>query len=237
MKVLLTILCIAALLMPGSVFAVAPTDLPIGSPGWQPIARSFLFQVPFYHQQRSLTCEIAALRMALKGVGVTVSETELWNDLAKDPTPRRVHNGIVTWGDPNTGFVGKPNGSMFRTGFGVYAPPIVALAKRYADASVIRVDDPYAIDAALSKGHPIVYWTVIGNSPSVTTWNTPSGKTIRAPYYEHTRVIVGYRGTTEKIEGVYILDSLTSLSYVPWSEFHNRNTFFDHVGVEIQKKK
>lgn len=237
MKVTLAILCIIAILVPGfASAAVAPTDLPIGSPGWQPIARSYLFQVPFYRQQRSLTCEIATLRMALKGIGITVNEGELWEGLKKDPTPRRVQNGVVTWGDPNAGFVGNPNGSMFRTGFGVYAPPIAELAKRYAESSIVHVDDPRVIDAALSKGHPIIYWTVIGNNPSVATWNTPSGKTIRAPYYEHTRVIVGYRGTAERIEGLYVIDPLTSLSYISWNEFHERNAFFDHVGVEIFPK-
>jgi uncharacterized protein YvpB len=233
MKVLRIMLCVALLCSPALVSA---TDLPIGAPGWQPNARVFLFQVPYYHQQQSLTCEIASLRMALKGVGITVSEKELWNRLAKDSTPRSRQNGQLIWGDPNSGFVGKPNGRMLSTGFGVYAPPLAALANQYASSSIIRVDDTHAIDAALSQGHPIVYWTVIGSNPHSASWKTPAGKTIQAPIYEHTRVIVGYRGTGDVIEGVYIIDPLSSIQYISWDEFLKRNVFFDHVGLEIAPK-
>lgn len=208
-------------------------DLPIGTPGWQPNARSFLFNVPYYRQEHSLTCELASLRSALKAIGISVSEWDLWARVRKDFTKRiRNADGTVTWGDPNKGFVGSPNGVMPKTGYGVFLPPIEELANWYATSSRIAVNDPRAIDRALSKGHPIIVWSAIGN-PSVITWKTPEGNSVRAPLHEHTRVIVGYRGRSDFIDGLYVIDPLTGLQYVTWEEFHYRNSFFDHIGLEV----
>jgi uncharacterized protein YvpB len=121
---------------------------------------------------------------------------------------------------------------MPTTGYGVLLEPIMDLASRYTSTTRIRLDDPHAIDAALARKHPIVAWTVIKN-PSTTTWKTPEGKTITAPLIEHTVVIVGYRGTGDFIEGVYLIDPMTSLRYETWDEFQYRTSFFDHDGLEI----
>jgi uncharacterized protein YvpB len=212
-------------------------ELPIGAQGWQPKARVYLFNVPFYRQQSSLTCEIASLRSALKAIGVTVSEWDLWARLRKDFTKRSVQaDGSLVWGDPNKGFVGNKDGSMPKTGYGVFSPPIAELANWYATSSIIRVDDPYVIDRALSQGHPIIIWSAVGN-PTVMSWKTLEGRMIQAPIREHTRVIVGYRGTSEMIEGLYIIDPLTSLQYISWNDFHYHNSFFNHVGLEVMPEE
>lgn len=209
-------------------------EIPIGAPGWQPNARAFLFNIPFFRQRWALSCELASLRSALKGLGIDVSEQTLWSQIAKDPTPRRRNaDGSVTWGDPRKGFVGNIKGHMPTTGYGVLLEPIMDLASRYASTTRIRLDDPRAIDAALARKHPIIVWTVLGRNPSVTTWKTPDEKRISAPIYEHTTVIVGYRGSSDRIEGVYVIDPLTSLRYETWDEFQYRTSFFDHDGLEV----
>ncbi len=214
---------------------VRSAELPIGAPGWQPNARAFLFNVPFHRQEHALSCEVASLRSALLGIGVDVSERDLWRGLPKDSTPkRRTLSGIV-WGDPSKGYVGNVDGRMPASGYGVFIGPLSVVGNDYASTTRIRVNDPKAIDVALSRGHPIIVWTVLGRNPSVTTWNTPDGKQISAPMYEHTTVIVGYRGSSDRIEGVYVIDPLTSLRYEPWDEFQYRTSFFDHVGLEVGK--
>jgi uncharacterized protein YvpB len=225
------LLCI---LFPFFVFAEKPlTELPIGVPGWQPQARVYLFQVPYYRQQFKLTCEIASLRSALKAIGISVTEAELWMRLRKDFTKRvKKSDGSIVWGDPSKGFVGNPNGSMPTTGYGVFLTPIAELANWYASSSAIRIDDPRAIDHALSLGHPIVVWFAVGN-PSVISWKTLEGKMIQAPLHEHTLVVVGYRGSSDFIEGLYAIDPLTGLQYISWDEFQYRSSFFDHVGLEV----
>lgn len=235
MKVLSVIVCAILFFAPLSVIAEgSPMDLPIGAPGWQPNARVFLFNVPFYRQEKQLTCELASMRSALAGIGIRVSEWDLWARVRKDFTPRtRQKDGSIVWGDPNKGFVGHPNGSMPITGYGVFVDPVELLGDWFASSTQIRVDNPVAIDSALRKGYPIIIWSVIGANPYVTTWKTPEGKVIHAPVREHTRVIVGYRGTTESMEGVYIIDPLTGLQYLTWDEFRERNALLNHAGLVV----
>jgi uncharacterized protein YvpB len=212
------------------------TELPIGAPGWQPNARSFLFHVPFFRQQHSLSCEVASLRSALAGVGVRVTEYELWNSLRKDTTGKRVVDGVIVWGNPNWGYVGNVDGRMPSTGYGVHAPPLAMLAERYAEVSEIDVRDPHAIDRALSRRHPVVAWSAIGSDPHGMVWRTPFGRWINAAMYEHTVVIIGYRGSPDAMEGVYVLDPLSSIRYETWDEFLHRTSFFEPVALEIAPK-
>ena len=209
----------------------------IGAPGWQPNARTFLFGVPFYRQERALSCEIASLRSALAGVGVNVAEWDLWLGLSKDYTRRYWTETGLVWGDPQKGFVGNINGRMPETGYGVFIDPIEALARDYASTTRVRLDHPEEIDAALSQGHPIIIWSAIGQSPSVTFWRTEDGKEIAAPLYEHTLVIVGYRGRADHIEGLYLIDPLTSMEYQTWDEFRERVSYFGRMnGLAISPK-
>lgn len=208
----------------------------IGSPGWQPNARAFLFNVPFHRQEHALSCEVASLRSALLGIGVDVSEWDLWLGLPKDYTPKQRTVGGTVWGDPSKGFVGNVNGRMPSTGYGVFIEPLTVVANDYASTTRIRVDDPKAIDAALSKGYPIIVWSVLGRNPYVETWKTEDGKEISAPIYEHTVVVVGYRGSSDWIEGLYVIDPLTSIHYMVWDDFHYRTSFFDHAGLVVAPK-
>ncbi|MBD3251446.1 hypothetical protein GF380_03250 [Candidatus Uhrbacteria bacterium] len=209
----------------------------IGSKGWQPNARAFLFHVPFHRQEHALSCEVASLRTALLGVGVDVPEWELWLGLPKDYTSKRYTDKGIVWGDPSKGFVGNVDGRMPSTGYGVFIEPLTVLANDYTSTTRIRVDDPKAIDTALSKGHPVITWSALGDYPSIREWKTPEGKQIQAPIYEHTIVIVGYRGSADWIEGLYVIDPLNSIRYETWKEFQMRTAYFDHVGLEIRSKE
>src|SRR5262245_9197550 len=55
-----------------------------------------LLEVKWHRQEHSLSCEIAALKMALSAQGIEVPESELIGRLRFDVTPRA--NGV--WGDP-----------------------------------------------------------------------------------------------------------------------------------------
>lgn len=221
---------------PPRTFAIAMeryVEREIGQAGWQPDARAFLFNVPFHRQEHALSCEVASLRSALLGIGINVPEWDLWLGLPKDPTSKRWTSSGIVWGDPNRGFVGNVDGRMPTSGYGVFPEPLSVVANHYASSTMIRVDDPKAIDAALSKGHPIIAWSVLGRNPYVMNWKTPEGEDVAAPIYEHTVVIVGYRGTSDWIDGLYLIDPLTSIRYETWNEFHERTSFFDHAGLEI----
>lgn len=229
---------ISLFLFAGACFAfpVSASEIPMGAPGWQPDARAFLFGVPFFRQQHALSCETASLRSALAGIGIRKTEEELWRALPKDPTPQHwlVPGRIIVWGDPNIGFVGNRDGRMPQTGYGVFAGPVSRAANVFASSTVVRLDDPRVIDNALRQGHPIIAWITTGDRPSVTKWTAPDGKTvIHAPLYEHTVVIIGYRGRGDFIEGLYVIDPLTGMEYQTWDTFHFRASFFNYAGVEV----
>ncbi len=231
----------AVVLIYGATFSIHAIAVGIGrsivrmAQAREPIvARAFLFNVPFYHQQHALSCEVASLRIALAGIGMDVSEWDLWLELPKDQTRKMVTVNGTIWGDPNLGFVGNVNGRMPATGYGVFSGPLMEVANVNASATRITVDNGRAIDAALSQKHPIIVWTEIGPlPPKIYHWTTPAGASINAPAFEHTVVIVGYRGTADAVEGVYVVDPLTSLRYETWSVFLARTAPFGHVGIEV----
>src|SRR4051812_39677798 len=66
--------------------------------------------VTWHRQEHALSCEIAALKMALSNYGLDIPESEL---IARLPFtgPK---------GDPSVAFVGDINGRMGTSGYGVY---------------------------------------------------------------------------------------------------------------------
>lgn len=161
--------------------------------------------IPFYPQEHALSCEVAALRMALAYVGYQVSEDELIANLtfsAREP----MKNGI--WGDPDEGFVGNIDGSIFEfTGYGVYDRPIAALAQKYRPASV--VSDP-TLDQILDlaeKGNPVIVWGLLSHrTPQI--WESLSGKTVIAYPGEHARVLMGYTGNRQDVHELILMDPI-----------------------------
>lgn len=193
-----------------------------------------MLHVPFHRQEHALSCEIASLRSALLATGLDVSEDILLSALPRDNTPKSVAaNGAITWGDPNKGFVGNIDGRMPSTGYGVHAPVIKEVAQLYTVVKDIRANDPAAITAAIGRGHPVIVWSAIGKNPQKTSWQTPSGETVEAAFYEHTLVVAGYKGSAAAIESVFVVDPLTGLREESWSEFIWRTGFLNHQALEI----
>jgi hypothetical protein len=86
----------------------------------------------FLKQERELSCEASALRMALRFQGVDLSESELVARMPFDRTPRTRHSpaALDVWGDPDQGFVGDMDGKMGETGYGIHWNGVAALARR-----------------------------------------------------------------------------------------------------------
>ena len=74
--------------------------------------------VPYHRQEHSLSCEIAALKMALDYYGLKISESDLIKELVFNTKDSRSKNNI--WGDPDLGFVGNIDGKIPNGGYGVY---------------------------------------------------------------------------------------------------------------------
>jgi uncharacterized protein YvpB len=139
-------------------------------------------------------CEAAALSMLLAADGVRVGQLELQERIPRsgplDPKPVS-GSRLLRWGDPELGFVGRPAGGGAAGGFGVYEPPIRAVASRYGvhllDLHRRKVG---AVRAVVLAGHPVLAWVGLAAGPYLS-WLTPSGREITVNLNEHTIVLVG----------------------------------------------
>ena len=101
---------------PGAVRAAAPpsftTASPQASPAPSPSPRPTerVLEIKIHYQEHNLTCEAAALKMALAYEGINVDEMTLIGYMTRDPSPARFDSSghLANWGDPEQGFVGNP---------------------------------------------------------------------------------------------------------------------------------
>lgn len=187
-----------------------------------------LLDVPFYKQEHALSCEVAALRMALAGVGVHVSESELIRLLPFDTTPKR--RGV--WGDPNIGFVGDIDGKMLVDGYGVYAEPIRDLGGRWRRTEIFEEPTAAALAHTIANGAPVVVWGYFGSGTRYT-WKAPDEKTVKAISAEHTRVVVGFAGEEEHPEGFFVIDPKYGQQYWKRDEFMENWDALDRMHVVV----
>lgn len=152
-------------------------------------------------QDRPLSCEAAALKMALAGKGVAVTEDAIMAKVGFDPTRRA--NGV--WGDPYAAFVGDINGKQNTTGYGVYWSPIAAAASAWRPAEAFTGWSVRQVTAEVSAGNPVMVWGVYGNGYR-DDWQTPSGKTVLAWKGEHARTVIGFVGTPDNPSKLIIND-------------------------------
>jgi uncharacterized protein YvpB len=162
-------------------------DLPL-VPLWTTIAVRPLRQV--LHND----CEATALSMLLAAAGVRAGQLELQERLPRsgplDPEPVP-GSRLFRWGDPEQGFVGRPEGGGTEGGFGVYEPPIRALAARYGVHLVDLHSRSFAtVRAAVLAGRPVLAWVGLAPGPYLS-WLTPSGRKITVNLNEHAVTLVG----------------------------------------------
>jgi uncharacterized protein YvpB len=164
-------------------------DVPV-APLWSTIAQPPVRQV--LHND----CEAASLSMLLAVAGVHAGQLELQARLPRsgplDPEPV-AGSTLLRWGDPERGFVGRPAGGGTEGGFGVYEPPIRALAARYGVHLVdLRGRGVGAVRAAVLAGHPVLAWVGLAAGPYLS-WLTPSGHRVTVNLNEHAVLLVGAR--------------------------------------------
>lgn len=161
--------------------------------------------VPFHRQEHALSCEIAALKMALNYHGQMVSENELLRDLPFDTLSSRSPGNV--WGDPDKGFVGDIDGKSPNGGYGVYEDPIVNLALRYRDAKKMENAALFDVLTKVAGGNPVIVWGFLASGKDVS-WRTKDGKYVKAVFGEHTRVVTGFSGTPANPITITLLDPI-----------------------------
>lgn len=115
--------------------------------------------VAFYYQTHYLSCEEAAMSMALTHQNIYVSQDQILAELGADRRAAYTDSaGRLRWGNPYETFVGSVNGSEYNlTGYGTYWPPLVRIAKAHG-ARLIAYGSMSAatVLARVIAGHPTV---------------------------------------------------------------------------------
>jgi uncharacterized protein YvpB len=165
-------------------------------------AGAIIANVPFYKQIYSLSCEEAALQMALAYYGVNVSQDQVLAQIGVDSRPPHYQNGTLVWGDPYTSFVGNVRGyesadAGSASGYGTYYSTIAAAAKAFLPGSVVQAGEGISPDAVFAAAHnrqAVVVWVAFGYQPHPMHYMlTFGGRTVMygAPW-EHAVTIAGW---------------------------------------------
>ncbi|MFA6525135.1 MAG: Ig-like domain-containing protein [Patescibacteria group bacterium] len=180
-------------------------------------------------QDLPLSCEAAALKMALAGKGISVSENDIMAYVGYDTTP---HSG-ATWGDPYEAFVGNIRGRQNTTGYGVYWGPIARAANHWRPAEAFTGWTVTQITEEISKGNAIVVWGVYGSGYE-DSWHTPAGKYIYAWKGEHARTVIGYVGSKENPSQIILNDTYAGQIYWTRARFEQDWSIFGNAGVVVR---
>ncbi len=177
--------------------------------------------VNWHRQEHALSCEIAALKMALSTHGLNISESEL---ISRMPfVPMR--------GDPHEAFVGDIDGRMAVTGYGVYWDPIAKLGNAYLRSEVFQAS-PQLLAQHISEGRPVISWGYFGRGNTIS-WTTPSGRQIVGVNGEHARTVVGFSGDVSNPTGFVVLDPIYGEEYWETKALFDNSSPFNHMSVVI----
>jgi uncharacterized protein YvpB len=156
-----------------------------------------VLNVPYQHQVHGLSCEAAALQMALQYEGISVSQDSILNAMGIDwRSPYWDSAGNFHWGDPYDNFVGNPDGAEFAlTGYGTYYPTAVRAAQRFG-GSLLQAGEGIPASTlyqALMNGNPVVAWGSFDwKFHQVTHYVAFDGDTVQfGSPYEHTVTLAG----------------------------------------------
>lgn len=174
--------------------------------------------VPRYVQQRSLSCEFAALHIATSAFGEGVSEYAFDDVVGLSP-------------NPHLGYRGNINGTWGRTDdYGVYAE---ALA-RGLDAFGYRGEVFYGVGSSadlqdyLDQGKPVLVWLAMwGDDGSIH--ETLDGRTYQVTAGMHVMVAFGYDAA-----GIYLSDPGSGVyRFYEWGYFMWMWGIMDGMGLAV----
>jgi uncharacterized protein YvpB len=219
--------------------SIALPQVPSGAPMPRLYITSRVLAVPLYYQAHRLSCEAAALRMALAFEGISIDELTLISYMGDDLRPARFDAGgrLVTWGDPMQAFVGNPDGRLAsHTGYGVYYAPVAraattAGARVEASGSGIYGSGiaPAEVYRAILQGHPVVAW--ISNtyhSVPLETYVAYDNSTVPYTLTEHAVTLIGVRP-----DAVLVNDPWFGQAWHPKAQFESAYATFAQMAVVL----
>ncbi len=171
---------------------LSPTSTAVPTPTFTPTstlpARAGVTGVQGHWPRYNLSCEAAAAVDWAAFFGIRLDEAAFQAALPRSD-------------NPNRGFVGDPNGPwglIPPQDYGVHAPPVAALLRRYGlPAHAAHGLTWRDLQAEIAAGRPVIVW-VIGDlwAGSAQRYTARDGETVLVAPYEHTVLLVGYTPTT-----------------------------------------
>ena len=227
----------------GGSSSPSPSPSPSASPsplvgegrggGAVPTPATVTIPVPVIQQSMVLDCETAALQQGLAYYGINVGQPQLFAQQNADvrlPAMGSNHS-VLRWGNPYKNFVGYVNGSdWIPTGYGVYWPVILDLARNYGLPNAIGGEGfaPSAIYSALAAGQPVQVWVETRFARvALATWTAWDGTAVRYSYAEHSLTLTGVSPTQVRVNDV--LDA--SQYWVSKSLFEANFADFNNMAV------
>ena len=145
--------------------------------------------VPLYYQAYTLSCEEAALRMALASEGIPVTDAGVLAIIGSDLAAATWDSSGLRWGDPYKTFVGDvAGGETSLTGYGTYYPTI-ARAAAALGGTVLAAGEGISAQSVyqyILSGHPVVTWV---------TYQWVNAQ--RADYVAYDGRVIPYAGPVE----------------------------------------
>jgi len=190
-------------------FADTPPPTPTPTIFAPSASGSRVLNVPWYHQAFELSCESAALRMALAYEGIATTDDAVLDIVGADLRPAGWVNGALHWGDPYVSFVGNVRGSeLALTGYGMYYPTVVKAATQLGGHVLAQGEGitPTQVYEAVLAGHPVVTWVTY-------RWVILR----RQDYVAFDGRTIPYAGPGEHAVTVVGVDSTRVLINNPWS--------------------
>ena len=224
-------------------WAAGASESHSASPLPSPVSRRThrVLAVRIDYQDHNLSCEAAALKMALAYEGITIDELTLMSYMSVDTRHAKfdARGRLVSWGDPAKAYVGNVDGHIQRyTGYGVYEAPVARAAIR-AGAHVLAAGSglygsgiaPSAIYNAVLDGHPVVAW--ISNTyhdVPLSRYVAYDGATVWYTLTEHAVTVIGVRPGA-----VLINDPWFGQAWHPKAQFESAYRTFDQMALIVSR--
>lgn len=174
--------------------------------------------IPWYKQQESFTCNIAATRMALAYRGVYRSESSIKSGVGIQPSKS-------SGGNPYSGWV---------NGYGVYWGPVSGYISNYRSNSIKSGWNLSGLAHEVQKGNPvIVWWWNQWSDPYWMTWTTTDGSTVKGLNGMHSEVVYGFKGSPDNPTYIYTKDPWRGNRTYSASYFNSLWSYFGKTGVVV----
>lgn len=155
-----------------------------------------------YSQQRSLSCEYAAVAIATGTLGDWVSEYDIEAQIGLSDNPHWGYRGNITGAWGNT------------TDYGIYAEALVPALNAYGFNGEVFYGGRNALKAQIAAGHPTLVWLGLWGDQSAYEY-TADGTRYQVTAGMHVMVAYGYDDG-----GVHLSDPASGgLRYYDWGTF------------------